>query len=48
MAFFYAENWEDVNEPLRKITHPETRTLLYLNVVAILIVTAVAFLLTPS
>ncbi len=48
MSAFASENWEDMNEPLRQVLHPETHRLLKISVVGLVLIAVIFFLVPPS
>lgn len=48
MALFSSAQWEDMNEPLRNITHPDTPKLLSYNIALLVIVAVASLTITPS
>lgn len=48
MSAFASENWEDMNEPLRHILHPETHNLLKISVAGLMLIATIFFVIPPS
>lgn len=48
MTLFSSSQWEDVDEPLRKVTHPDTPKLFIVNAILFTAVAVASFVVPPS